>query len=134
MFASQRIAMSGDGSEFVTVTEGTTGPTEGQTYYGYSDGTYPVAFGSRTPTTFNGVTIKEVYRRTGGTTLFLIVLDGNRAQDWFTSMDIEGHGVVTTAAANFYTYDGGADVSYWSWNIDVTQWDGSGTSYVRLYE
>ena len=65
---------------------------------------------------------------------FYLVVLGTRAQNSFTSVDIQGHGVVTSAGADGYgTITNGSTVrTFWRWNITPTGWDGTGTSTVTI--
>ena len=132
----------------ITVTEG-SGSGISTNNYGYTDGTLvfgPAAFGSRSPTTFNGVTIKSLMLQhlpAGGPTntwTMLVILDGIRAQNFFTEVQFEGVAETMLSASPFY-YGAGAGSptyghSHWQWTTTIasaTQWNGSGTSTVRLY-
>lgn len=139
----------------ITVTEGTT--TSGATsdpLYGYGragqyintneDGftpsgsapLYPQSMGSRVPATAGFGGTRGIYwsaQKYAQPRFYLVVL-GTRAQNSFTSVDIQGHGVVTSAGANGYgtLTSGSRKITFWRWNITPTGWDGTGTSTVTI--
>jgi hypothetical protein len=90
--------------------------------------------GSRSPTTFQGVTIQGLYEVISTTpsvfTKFCIVMDGSRAKSWFTSADVQGGGLLLTANATHREYNGS---TIWDWDItDYSTWDGTGNRTVTL--
>ena len=92
------------------------------------------AFGSRTPTTINSVTINGLYFSATkyAQPRFYFTLQGNRAQNFITSLNIQGYGSVTTAAADSHGYIANANETFWRWNITPTGWDGTGTRTVTI--
>ena len=90
--------------------------------------------GSRTPTTVNSVTINGLYFSATkyAEPRFYFTLQGNRAQNFVTSLNIQGYGAVTTAAADSYGYLANATETFWRWNISPTGWDGTGTRTVTI--
>ena len=90
--------------------------------------------GSRTPTTINGVTINGLnFSATKyAEPRFYFTLQGNRAQNFITSLNIQGYGTVTTAAADSYGYISNASQTFWRWNITPTGWNGTGTRTVTI--
>lgn len=129
---SGEIAMGdfhGLNANLITVTEGTD--TDYGGCYGFDDGTHggaPVVgpMGSRSPTSWNGVTLEAAYWLTNFT-FFYIVFQGNRAKSFFTSVAIEGIGTKTSASAYSYFYDSPTNATYWYWVTAQGGWNGSGT-------
>ena len=139
----------------ITVTEGTT--TSGATsdpLYGYgragqyintnengftpsgSPPLYPQSMGSRVPATAGFGGTRGIYwsaQKYAQPRFYLVVL-GTRPQNSFTSVDIQGHGVVTSAGADGYgtITSGSLARTFWRWNITPTGWDGTGTSTVTI--
>lgn len=133
----------------ITVTEGTT--TSGATsdpLYGYGRAGQYIntnengftssgsSMGSRVPATAGFGGTRGIYwsaQKYAQPRFYLVVL-GTRPQNSFTSVDIQGHGVVTSAGADGYgTITNGSTVrTFWRWNITPTGWDGTGTSTVTI--
>lgn len=92
------------------------------------------AIGSRTPTTVNSVTINGLYFSATkyAQPRFYFTLQGNRAQNFITSLNIQGYGSVTTAAADSHGYVANANETFWRWNISPTGWNGTGTRTVAI--
>jgi hypothetical protein len=148
-----------------TITEGSTSTTQtivkntfSVELYGYAQNTeeaVPTGFGnswpastigSRSPTTYNGVTIEAALRYEsnfiGATQTFIFILQGNRAQNFFTSITPQGATALTSASAA-YSYDSTGNFTEWSWSTlsdppadlgaaFISQWDGSGTSTITI--
>lgn len=98
---------------------------------------YTVTTGSRSPTTINGANITGLFWSSNKYTepRFYLVLQGTRSQSFVTSLNIQGYGTVTTAAADGFasgTTGNGVTATIWQWNISPTGWDGSGTSTVTI--
>lgn len=95
---------------------------------------YPQSMGNRTPNTagFGGIRGLNWSAQKYAQPRFYLVVNGTRAQNSFTSIDIQGYGVVTSAGADGYgTITSGSIVrTFWRWNITPTGWDGTGTSTV----
>lgn len=94
------------------------------------------AFGSRTPLTYNGTTIQGLYEyidRSGGAS-FVVVLSGARAPSFFTSVDVQGIGLLDTTDVILHNQVSGSTI--WKWDIgsDNARWDGSGTSTVTFID
>ncbi len=91
-------------------------------------------FGSRTPTTINSVIINGLYFSANkyAQPRFYFTLAGNRAQNFITSLNIQGYGSVTTASADSHGYIANAGQTFWRWNISPTGWDGTGTRTVTI--
>lgn len=99
--------------------------------------------GSITNGTHNNVTIEAaVYYRIHEefTNNFAIVLQGNRARSFFTSVTPEGANTLFTSSAYEYGYNSTKNRTLWRWRDNETplgdniasQWDGSGTSTVTF--
>jgi len=146
----------------ITVTEGSTSSAKpngysGALYYGYgqrgyyirtqTNGTefglnsdspstaWPQSMGSRAPTTAGFGTIYALYYTPNKITTnrFYFVVQGTRAKTAFTSMDIQGHGTVTSASAAHGTFTTeGRTATFWRWDITPTGWNGSGTRTVTI--
>jgi hypothetical protein len=122
------------------------------TYYmrGYAlnvnevDGSFGTGtIGSISPSTYNGVTIEAAalvdenfeYR-------FTLILQGNRAKGFFTSVTPQG-GNTLTSASSTHSYNSSGNYTKWAWNDLVgqttvlgpnisAQWNGSGTSTITF--
>jgi hypothetical protein len=97
------------------------------------------AFGSRSPTSWNGITIVAAYYVPTDPDKhpqdrFYFILSGNRAQSVFTELDIQGHGVVASASADAHGYVSNRNYTFWRWHITPSDWDGSGTRTVTIIE
>lgn len=98
------------------------------------------AFGSRSPTTLYGATIQGIYYEdtnspSSGYWDFIIVLSGTRAQNFFTSANVQGGSTLLTANADGFYQNSGSTI--WWWNISNTSdlwptWNGSGTRTVTF--
>ena len=127
----------------ITVTEGSL-VVSVHTGYGFNttgaltDGTYSSNYGSVSPTTYEGATIwatvrlvtKYINNPPPG---FYVVLSGNRAQNFFTSIDVQGYGTLLSSNAT-RTYLTGNPLgarTMWGWaGVQPSGWDGTGTSTV----
>jgi len=140
----------------ITVTEGTDnivnhdGSTGAQIYGWYHRNylprndlaalvasAYTVTTGSRSPTSINGANITGLLWSSNKYTQprFYLVLQGTHTQSFVTSLNIQGYGTVTTAAADDFASGitgNGVTATVWQWNISPTGWDGSGTSTVTI--
>lgn len=96
------------------------------------------ACGSRTPTAYNGVTIEGLYYYEGsasaGMINFLIVLQGTRAQNFFSQAVVQGGSTLLTANATEFKQVSSS--TYWRWYLGSSDvwptWDGTGTRTVTL--
>jgi len=88
-------------------------------------------FGSRTPTTLNGATIDGIYfseDKSGSNDYFVVVLRGNRAKSFFTSVTPQGGTTLNTSSSTRITGTRDGTLStYWYWSSNPSGWDGSGT-------
>lgn len=105
-----------------------------QNTYRVSDSSSPSthsAFGSRTPTTVNGVTIRALYERYDKSVYqFEVCLGGTRPKDFFTSINVQGYGQLNTSSAG---HDQVGGFTYWYWTTgNIARWDGTGTSTVTF--
>ena len=91
---------------------------------------YPQSMGSILPTTagFGQIRGLNWSAQKYAQPRFYLVVVGTVAKTAFTSMDIQGYGVVTSAGANGYGTIGAR--TFWRWNITPTGWNGVGTSTV----
>lgn len=113
-----------------TLTQGSSGST-----VGFFSGSY----GSLSPTTFDGVTVRQigVFALTvkGGSTSYSLIVSmtGSRAQSFFTSIQETGIGTQQTSAAS---HSVASDNSYstWTWTLSSAPsgWDGSGNLTVVM--
>lgn len=118
-------------SEVISVTIGSH-TTKVGSYYGYnSSATYTpnVAFGSASPTTVNGQTIRSMFYSIG--VVFLIRLDGSLSQDFFSTVNVVGtdNNVYTYNTSSLNSYTAGT-YTEWSW-LDSARWT-SGTRNVTF--
>lgn len=110
----------------ITVTQGQYVDGGGD-WNGYRDS--GPGFGSRSPTTLNGATIRGLYHRTE-TNRFYCELNGTLAQSFFQTINFVGGGLFSSAAATFSTAGG---KSTWSWSdASPGTWDGDGTVTVDI--
>lgn len=98
---------------------------------------YTATTGSRSPTTINGANLVGLMWSPGkwSQPRFYLVLQGTRSQSFVTSLNIQGYGTVTTAAADGFASGitgNGVTGTVWQWNITPTGWDGTGTSTVTI--
>lgn len=98
---------------------------------------YTINFGSRSPTTVSGITIAGLFWSSNkwAQPRFVFVVVGTHAQTAFTSLNIQGYGVVTTAAADIFGSGipgTGVTGTVWEWYISPTGWNGAGTSTVHI--
>lgn len=98
---------------------------------------YTVTIGSRSPTTANGANIRGLLWSSNkwSQPRFYLVLGGTRAQNFVTSLNIQGYGTVTTAAADGFASGisgNGVTGTVWQWNISPSGWDGTGTRTVTI--
>jgi hypothetical protein len=124
----------------VIVTEG-SGSGVNTNYWGWADRSPyafgPGAFGSSDTAQFLGVDIVMLahsFFTLGPQYRFEVVLQGlGRAQNFFNGVLFEDGNKLLTSAATFH--GDGIDDTFWAWNVSqVTRWDGSGSSFVRLYD
>ena len=115
---------------------------DSDSYYGYSNDQF-LTFGSITRPQLNGVTIDRVvaerysfrigsnnYLTTEET--FEVVLDGNRAQNFFTSLTESSIGTLLTGNAS-HSYNSSYDQTTWTWTLSgLGNWDGSGELEVEF--
>lgn len=127
----------------VTVTEGSLAVSL-HTGYGFNttgaltNNTYASNYGSVSPTTYEGATIWAVTRLVvkyvnNPPPGFYVVLSGNRAQNFFTSIDVQGYGTLLSSNAT-RTYLTGTPLgarTMWGWaGVQPSGWNGTGTSTV----
>jgi len=98
---------------------------------------YTAHTGARSPTAVNGATIVGLYWSPSkySEARFYLVLAGTLSQSFVTSLNIQGYGTGTTAAADdFASGITGNNVTgtAWQWNITPSGWDGTGTSTVTI--
>jgi hypothetical protein len=127
------------GLENIEVTQG-TGSAGFAEYWGFNNlpeyiFTLP-QIGSRSPTTLDGASIAMLafaHAEFPSPVDFLLVyLRGNRAQNFFTSVEFEDASVELSANADAFSYQATEDFTLWQWN-DITipaLWDGSGLANV----
>ena len=102
------------------------------------------AIGSISPTTYNGVAVEALVLATSSYVgpRFLVNMQGNRAQSFFTSVTPQGGNTLTSASAT-HTYSSSGNYTQWYWDDNVgetvvlgagieAQWDGTGTSTVQF--
>lgn len=106
-----------------TLTQGVSG-----SFYGYGTGV-----GSISPSTLNGANLitvgLSVITIKGSTSyLFIVAVSGNRAQNFFASINESSLGTKTTASANSFAYDSNSGNTTWTWQLTSApaNWDGSG--------
>ena len=139
-----------------TVTEGrTTYTTTGKISLTYGMNGYAInarevdtsfsttAIGSLSPSTYNGVTIEAATLDDNFVQFtFTIILQGNRAKGFFTSVTPQG-GNTLTSASSTHSYTSSGNYTKWVWFDNpgettvlgptiVAQWNGSGTSTVTF--
>lgn len=126
--AAASASVSGSGDVGTTITVTVAQNPFSSTQYG-QDQYAPTTYGSRTPTTFNGATVRltscTAYDPGGGTVYSVeLVLSGNRAQSFFTKAWLEtSPGVyleVLTANADDFYADG--TETWWNWQFETTGW------------
>lgn len=111
-----------------TLGQGSSGTTRG-----FFDGSY----GSLSPTTFDGVTIRQitvfeiVYKNGGRDYTFIVTIYGSRARSFFTSIQESSLGTLQTSAAG---HSSSSSFSSWTWNLSgaPSNWDGSGNLTVVM--
>jgi hypothetical protein len=100
---------------------------------GFASGSY----GSLSPTTFDGVTVRSIGVLTlvikGGSTSYtlIVTINGSRSQNFFTSIQNTGIGTLQTSAAS---HSSSSSYSSWSWSLgsNPSGWDGSGNLTVTI--
>ena len=128
----------------ITVTEGSasSGYHRG---YGFNttgaltNSSWSTNYGSVSPTAYEGATIKAIVRITVKLSNnpppgFYVVLSGNRAQNFFTSIDVEGYGTLLSSnATRTYLSDTYGARTRWGWTgVQPSTWDGTGTRTVTF--
>lgn len=87
--------------------------------------------GSRTPTTLNGATIDGIFYcddKSGSNNYFVVVLRGNLAKSFFTSVTPQGGTTLNTSSSTRLTSTQNGTLStYWYWSSSPSGWDGTGT-------
>jgi len=102
--------------------------------YDVSPNTYP-AFGSMSPATYEGATIQGLYENHDypgafDDYYFMFILSGTRAKSFFTELQVEGVGTLTSASA---THVQSTSSTIWYWAIsNSAEWNGSNTSTVLI--
>lgn len=100
---------------------------------GFASGSY----GSLSPTTFGGATIRSIGVLTiavkGGSTSYtlIVTINGSRSRNFFTSIQNSGFGTQQTSAAG---HSSSSSYSSWSWSLgsNPSGWDGSGNLTVVI--
>lgn len=127
----------------ITVTEGSFANAVHTGYGFHTNGAlvninYATNYGSVSPTTYEGATIKAIVRLVAKNDNnpppgFYVVLSGNRPQNFFTSIDVQGYGTLLSSNATYAYLTGnpaGARTR-WGWTgVQPSGWDGTGTSTV----
>lgn len=133
---------AGNGT-IVTVTEGSSsGGSGGVAGKGYAAADKTVsnnagtsffggigAYGSRSPSTLNGVTIQGIYQHQYDKAIiwqFIVVLQGTRAKSFFTSVTPQGGSLLTTASCTHNQHSSSTVYTWTGVNLSAT-WDGSGS-------
>lgn len=112
-----------------TVTQGSSGST-----VGFFSG----SFGSISPASFDGATIRQLSVTTiavkGGSTsyMFSVGINGTRARSFFTSVQNSGIGTLYSASSGTYNQNSG--YAQWTWTLSSqpSGWDGSGNLTVVM--
>jgi len=115
-----------------------TSYTLGQGSSGSTVGFLSGSYGSLSPTTFDGVTVRsigvfELVIKGGSTSYSMIVtINGSRSQNFFTSIQESSLGTLQTSAAS--SYSSSSSYSTWSWTLSgqPANWDGSGNLTVVM--
>lgn len=114
---SSVIALTSD-----TYFDTTTSPPAIFAYRGYSD-TLNGGFGSVSPATLNGASIKDIYIYEAALispdSLYVRV-NGTVAQNFFTRVYTSGTGWLSSASADTFTQSGGTTSWYWQAVADYT--------------
>ena len=130
----------------VTVTEGSSPNDSLHTGYGFNkqyalNNSYAgYAYGSVSPTTYDGATIHSLVRLTAKYANnpppgFYVVLSGNRAQNFFTSINVQGYGTLlsSNASRSVWTNNSAGTRTVFGWaGVQPSTWDGSGTRTVTI--
>lgn len=95
------------------------------------------SYGSLSPTTFGGATIRSIGVLTiavkGGSTSYtlIVTINGSRSRNFFTSIQNSGFGTQQTSAAG---HSSSSSYSQWSWSLgsNPSGWDGSGNLTVVI--
>ena len=129
----------------VTVTEGSQ--NNGIYHIGYGFNTTGAIvnsvlssnYGSVSPTSYDGATIKALVRiaaknQNNPPPGFYVVLSGNRAQNFFTSINVQGYGTLLSSnATRQYLSDSNGNRTRWGWTgVQPSTWDGTGTRTVTF--
>jgi hypothetical protein len=130
----------------ITVTEG-SGINNGlhtgygfNTLYALNNAYAGYAYGSVSPTTYDGATIYSLVRlaskyNNDPTPGFYVVLSGNRAQNFFTSINVQGYGTLLSSNATRTVLTGSSlgTRTRWGWaGVQPSTWDGTGTRTVTF--
>ena len=129
----------------ITVTEGSGSFGAYHVGYGFhtafaltNQGAGP-AYGSVSPTTYDGATIRAIARITvkyNNTPPpgFYISLSGNRAQNFFTSVNVQGYGTLlsSNATRSVWTNTTGTRTVFGWAGVQPSTWDGTGTRTVTI--
>lgn len=112
-----------------TLTQGSSGNA-----VGFLSGYY----GSISPTSFDGVNIRQITRTVvvvkGGSTSysFSVGMFGTRARSFFTSIQNSGIGTLYTASSSTFSQLSGYTQWTWSLSSNPSGWDGSGNLTVVI--
>ena len=112
-------------------------PNDGSAMGGFVPNAYTATIGSRSPTAVNGANIRGLLWSSNkwAQPRFYLVLQGTHSQSFVTSLNIQGYGTVTTAAANGFASGvtgNGVTGTFWYWHISPSGWNGSGTRTVTI--
>ena len=102
------------------------------------------AIGSISPSTYNGVTIEAAvyYNDNQFNQNFVIIMQGNRAKSFFSTVTPQG-GNTLTSASSTHSYTSSGNYTKWRWSETVgntavlgagmaAQWNGTGTSTITF--
>ena len=129
----------------ITVTEGGSSNLYHTGYgfhtpYSLQDTFAGFGYGSASPTTYDGATIHALVRlitkyQNNPPPGFYVVLSGNRAQNFFTSIDVQGYGTLLSSNATHTVLTGSSlgTRTRWGWaGVQPSSWNGSGTRTVTI--
>lgn len=116
----------------MTLTQGEAGTTIDGFSQGY--GTATGTYGSLSPNTLNGASVRAIYYfeyvvKGSYTRQFWIYIAGNRAQDFFATIEessLPGGSLATSSSVRQYNSQYNYTSWYWAMASRPTNWDGSG--------
>ena len=120
MFSLKRLIGASAHSTVIALTSGTyldttTSPPSIFTYRGYSD-TLNGGFGSVSPTSLNGASLKDIYiyeQTLISPDSLYVRVNGTVSQNFFTRVYTSGTGWLNAADADTFTQSGGTTSWYW---------------------